>query len=336
MQWIQGFQKDEARLRLKVVDGSGAHTFCDLRDLRSTASERKGARTVQLEGVELNHFIARVPTEFLELWGFKREVPPTHLVYEYTSPAGRLLVPASVVMLGLFSRMSAIGPWLTSASSLDRLAVPGLHNGVPSVTFFPGALTGARERAVTIDRFLWLACFPSSRRAWSSILAHARSGILAVDLPCARIFGSAVGLSRGNTILVTRFHINEVEPTEAPLMLTEHLIGKRFLLSPRGGLTMRPEPLADSEMPQGPDGWQMSDREWSAVSKLLDVRSLASGRARLDEIVLKLGTGQPWDSINKKGDARGYYFRLLRQGRWDMIRQTLLAHRVSSAAMLTA
>lgn len=321
MQWIEGFKRSNGASHLIVVGPTGERTLSTFKQLRSVAPERRGARSVALSEVALDGFKECDPREYLKLVGFEVPVSSCHRVYELSTPTARLLVPGAVMLLGLFTRIWHIAPWLTSAATLDMLAVPTFDDGKHVVTFFPGSLSGGRDSASTQERFLWLTNFPSARRAWSSVAVNACAGRIACDMPKAFIDGSARGLSRGDTVLVTRLHVNVVKPTEQPLASAFAIAGRSFRVSPRTEhvSAMRPDTLSDATLPSHSHGWHLTDEEWAEVSTLLDVRSTATARVRIDEILLKLGTGYSWDDISFKGDARVFYLRLRRQGRWKQI-----------------
>lgn len=329
MQWIEGLEHVHGAPHLVVMNSEAMRRSAPFKQLRSVAPERRGARYVELSCADLMSFKECDPQEYLALAEFQPKVSSAHAVYELQLPTVRLLVPAAVLLLGLLGSMWHLGPWLTSAATLDRLAVPTFDGDKPTVTFFPGSISGGRDKAGTQERFLWLTSFPSARQAWSSVAAHARQGRLAIDLPNACINGSARGLSRGGTLLVTRLHVNEIHPSEAPRAGASLLTGRTFQVSPRAELAAKIScvRLKDDALPPRAEGWHLSDKEWTAVSQLLDIRSVATARPRIDEILIKLGSGRAWDDINRKGDARAYYLRLRRQGRWEQIRQLVVGLR---------
>ncbi|MES1264854.1 MAG: hypothetical protein ABUU24_04280, partial [Variovorax sp.] len=288
MQWIESFERLDGAPHLKVVTQAGARSFTPFRQLRSVAPEARGARYVDLSGISLDAFSEHAPGEFLELLGFDAAVSANHRVYELRTPTARLLIPAAVMMLGIFARIWHLAPWLVSAATLDMLAVPTFSGDRPAVTFFPGSISGGRDGECTQDRFLWLTNFPSARRSWNSVARHVSAGRLGVDMPQAVIHGSARGLSRGDTILVTRLHINRLRPTEKPVPSAASLEGRSFRVSARTDAMsgQRPDTLGDETLPLHAAGSRLTDEEWTAVLGCLDVRSLQTGRSRIDEILL--------------------------------------------------
>lgn len=327
MQWVDGFERLDGTPQLVVVNSAGERRLSAFKQLRSVAPERRGARHVDLSGVRLDAFKECDPQEYLDLLGFEAPVSANHRVYEVATPAARLLLPAAVVLIGLFARICQMAPWLTSAATLDRLAVPSFEGDKPSVTFFPGSVSGGRDKECTQERFLWLTCFPSARETWNSVATNVRAGRLALDRPKAAMNGSVRGLSRGNTILVTRLHVNEIRPAESPVPSAASIAGKTFRVSHRTDIMSRtrPDTLHDESLRPHGAGWHLTDDEWSNVSKMLDVRSVATARSRIDDMLLKLGTGRAWDDVSRKGDARSYYLRLRRQGRWEKVLELLSA-----------
>lgn len=329
MEWIEGFERVGGAPQLVVVSPSGERRFSPFKHLRSAAPTRRGARHVDLAGVALKDLTECDPFEYLNLAGFQAPVSTNHRIHELQLPEVRLLIPAAVLLLGILGSIWHLAPWLTSAATLDRLAVPTFDNDKPAVTFFPGSLSGGRDKDCTQERFLWLTGFPSARQLWNSVARNVASGRLALNMPSASIEGSARGLSRGNTVLVTRLHVNELTPTEPPFPSATDLAGRTFKVSSRTELisAKRPDALADETLRPHSAGWYLTDEEWTQVSALLDVRSVATARSRIDEMLLKLGTGRAWDDVNRKGDARSYYLRLKRQGRWERIRKLLVERR---------
>jgi hypothetical protein len=333
MEWIEGFERVGGAPHLVVVSLNCERRLIPFRHLRSAAPMRRGARYVDLSGVALNDFTECDPYEYLDLAGLDVPVSANHRVYALQLPAVRLLIPAAVLLLGLLASIWHLAPWLSSAATLDRLAVPTFDDDKPTVTFFPGSISGGRDKGCTQERFLWLTGFPSARDTWNSVALNVAAGRLALDMPRASIEGSAKGLSRGGTVLVTRLHVNELTPTEPPFRSATVLAGRTFKFSPRTELISanRPDALADATLRPHGAGWHLTDEEWAQVCSMLDVRSVATARSRIDEMLLKLGTGRAWDDVNRKGDARSYYLRLKRQGRWEQIRNLLVELRTHKA-----
>lgn len=332
MQWIERIERRQGEPHLVVVGPDGERGLRPFKYLRSAAPEPRGAKYVTLSHVALNDFRECDPAEYLALAGFKPSVSSDHRVYELRTASERLLVPASVMMLGVFSRPSQLAQWLCSAAPLNCLAVATFDENEPTLTFSPGAVIGGRDKKCFQERFLWLTGFPSARRAWSSVAINISAKRLAFDMPDACVNGSVRGLSRGDTVLVTRLYIGEVTPTELPLPNATGLAGKRFLVNLRNEncRKMRPDTLLDDALVPNATGWHTTDEEWGRVCELLGSRYPARARPRLDEILLKLGTGRAWDDINGESQARSLYFRLRHQGRWALIRERLVAYRTST------
>lgn len=333
MQWIDGFERADGMPHLAVLSATGERELRPFKHLRSAAPKRAGSRNVSLSQVRLEAFEECSPQEYLELAGFPASASPNHRVYALLTPEARLLVPAAVMMLALFPGLSHIAPYILSAASLDRLAVPSFEDDTATVTFFPGSMSRARDIACTQERFLWLTGFSSARRTWNSVSRNAGSGLLAIDMPKALADGSAHGLSRGDIVLVNRLHLSILVPTEPPLAGSSLIAGRPFEVGgshTERGTAMRHDTLVDL-LPRHSAGTHLTDGEWNKVRALLGARTTTAARRNLDEILLKLISGRSWDDINRKADARNFYFRLQRLGRWDGIRELLIAERTFSA-----
>lgn len=328
MQWVEGFTEHEGVPHLVCVRPTGERHLRPFRELRSAAPERTGNRVVNLSDCPLSSFRECPPQELLALAGFSPSVSEDHRVYELITPSARLLVPAAAIWLTLFPRIGHYARWLLSAASLDRLAVPTFSKGRAEVTFYPSAIgTGYDPQ----ERFLWMTGFPSARNTWRSVSESAKAGKIEVKLPHAMFTGSARGMSRGDTLLVTQFSMTKVTPTESPMPTATTLAGRSFELIAHGNRFQTAKQLItfDKSLTEGQSGWNLSDKEWDLIAPHLAVRE--STRNRINEVFVKMGSGKSWDSISKKTDARAYYLRMRRQGRWETIRDLIAESRKISA-----
>ncbi len=324
MQWIEGFREHDGVPHLVCVRPSGERHLRPLRQLRSAAPERTGSRIVQLSDCALSEFKECSPQEFLALGGFSPSVSENHRVYELNTPSVRMLVPASAIWLTLFPRIGHYARWLLTAASLDRLAVPTYSKGRSEITFYPAAIgTGYDPQ----ERFLWMTGFPSARNTWRSVSESAKAGKIEVQLPHALFTGSARGMSRGDTLLVTQFFMNSVTPTESPMPTAAILAGRTFEILSHGNRFQEARQLitVDKALTKGESGWNLSDKEWDLVAPHLVVRQ--NTRKKVNEVFVKMGSGKSWDSINLNQDARAYYLRMRRQGRWETIRDVIASAR---------
>lgn len=276
------------------------------------------------------------PDEYLQGIGMVGAIQDGQDVYELVAEGHRYLVPASVLLQGLIRMTARFSHVLFHPLGRDLYFLPTCKAGEVYVDVKAGVLPDARRTAQTNDRLVWLTCYPTARRFWDSVYANAAHGRLSVDLPAARVHVRLKGSAKRHLTLVDWMTVATLEPQEAPSMFEREIVVRTFTFdlshqqTPKGHGRRR---QTLEGLPEGEDGWQLSDDEWQQVSTLLDRRRTYGprhfARHSLSLVLEKFGKGLSWKDFEPRIPA--YYRKLRLSGKWELVLSTLRTVRTESA-----
>lgn len=262
--------------------------------------------------------------------------------YKFTDENQTFIIPIGVTMCSLFRPFPGMSRFLLSPQGLENLVLPSENISKPTIQFYGGARgnTGIQpDKAEGILNSLsWMYCFPSARRAWNSVLEHARQGHLDMALPIGSFLFSGRGLPVGDEILITELQVKLLETIEEPFPAfsahTKVIEFQRILHSERrmtGG--SKKEHALQSRA--GDDGFQLTDEEWQQLMPLVERASNIprqfSLRDVINGILLKLTHGIPWSEVPGLPFSNSLlprtYSRMQKDGRWETVMNCLKQQR---------
>lgn len=307
MQWVDGFERSQqgqlvARLRSKeevfYIDSVG--------DLAVKGIARNDGVTGKAFTSNFTDWTPASAERYLA--GFEALPSHTnrHTVFSLRHGRTEFLVPALVLLRGIFPHIPSAFEYLFTAHSLESLCVPLERNGHWTVAMpdFRGYHRG-RFRPATVESLTWASLFPSAHQLWTSVYGHCCNGRINLDLPKANVRILSHGIRVGAVVHVTALDITAVEALEPPF---EYASGASpsFLWN-RNATPLAPNPNAYYEQGNpAPEASEVSitDDEWTVLGPLLSKPSTARGRknrdsrrAIADGLLLRLATGRLWADI---------------------------------------
>jgi hypothetical protein len=331
MQWIERIVEDAGHLRPLYVDAFGMRTVGSMRHSRLP---RRGYLAARITDASLAAMAPVDPREYLDAIGVTATVPGGHEVFGLPHEGRVIHIPAVVLLSSLFGRMSAIGDRLLQAASLDQVATPCFDDGKLRVKFHrKSRLTQDSETACVQARFVWLTCYPSAKRTWSSVYAYASQGKLSLRLPAATLSASVAGHRTSDAVYATSVSISSLVPTETALPFAQTHAPRQFGFQPhsqshanklakfRASGAPRPG-ITRAELPLGPKGWAMTAHEWAVARQLLKqagYESPTSVQGTIDVALEKLGAGQPWSTMGPRWrSVQTVYQHWRARGQWQV------------------
>jgi hypothetical protein len=200
--WVDGWVQERTSFVLEAVHGSGNSwtrnrvplaqardvLVCDL-NAQAFGRLRTGSR--RLEEVQLGRLQKLVSPGDI----FPRQLavlrPTRHDVFVWEGEAGRLYLPALLLIRLLWLWSPQMAQAVLQPSSVDALIAPATAAGDMRVA---SRLVSPDRPAGVLRRIAWLAQANDARRSWGSVLASARAGRLSLSLPEATLSAWAWGV----------------------------------------------------------------------------------------------------------------------------------------------
>ena len=276
---------------------------------------------------------------YLEAVGFRPTVSNGQAVFVLRDGRQTFYIPTAVILQGLVRMTQRLAHVLLSPVGRDTFWRPILlDDNTVGIEAKSGLLiTGLRRTAQQDDRLIWFSCYPSARRAWDSVYAHALDGRLDIDLPSAEVTATLTGLNKRRVQCVTWMTVRTLRPLEKPTLFSPQLKNKTFIFD----LTHRQIPKGQGRkvhrldtLPKGPLGWRLTDQEWEAVREVMDgfhtsgPRTFARGT--LEDVLEKFGEGKSFKAYPAR--VSKYYRQLRITGKWPRIESKLRHIRRESRA----
>jgi hypothetical protein len=314
MQWMHRFEIIGGRPTPIYIDESGAESsgrFADLRD--SFPGGRPGTNYLTSD-LHLRTLRPASPDVYPNAFGFKNSLPSRHTIFEFDLDGRRFHVPAGVLIIAIIGTVARLAEELLNVGALSSLVIPVVSGNEIRVGFHRRhyLMPPIRAQLRQQNRFLWLTCFPSGRRLWSSIGQQAHLGKLHLELPEASFSGSIRAVRKGDTFYVTSMSVRSLTPHEPALPFTRGLLPAEiefnaFLESRAEHIRtvhsrkiQRSTSTRDLGFPPGPAGWALTDAEWGQLMVELKLRGYPGVRHSLksvNAIIEKYTTGQPWKNF---------------------------------------
>lgn len=346
MKWVSGYTRDGGgQLLVRVQSALGSEALCTLPEL-SADLEVEGARPLRRMSLDLSTGVAASTTEYMTLLGLEGLSVDGQPVYEFLGAGRRLLVPAQLLVLATVGSQKQLRRELLSPEGPDALMTPMVRSGRLSME-----PTAFRSRSYDLQpqwngpRLEWIQCYPSVRRAWTSVHFNALHGRMNMSPIAATCEVNVRGIrAKDGTFLVTSLKLTEATPNEVPFEFARGLVASTYLFDtkklverPNGGkgrAVRKEEGLTNVSW-----AGAMSDDQWAAVQPLLasflkldrkdfgrparkyEVRDL------VDVMLAKSILGVPWPQAHPEErrvrTAIEMFYRLTKAGVWDQAVQTL-------------
>jgi hypothetical protein len=329
--WLQSVERVNGRLQGRLISVGGAIQWINVQ----SAWQFKvpvPVRTRVSAVTNLHEWEVADIAEYLNLAGLDAGMAGGHAIYVFYYEGLRFLVPSILVHKALFRPNATAFEYLYRPSGLDLLLAPVSGADTMTVRVLPRRMRQHYPLGATsFARLRWLYCFPSAREAWDSVYSNAIRGNIEVAMPRIRANVAMTGVLSGGTVLVSTLTIKSFEPAESPFSWAGEQ-PSQFDFSSDTGDVAPFLTLKNTAIVQGPNGWALSDSEWSNIKHLFPVGSkLHSGdraRSLVSTILSKLGSGSGWKAANASlGTTAGvssFYQNCTKSGRWDTVEKILI------------
>lgn len=217
VEWLNGFEIHESDLFADLITSDGDERLSSFGHLRVRGTPQDGRKARRAFTTRFSDW-TRVPTaRYTDFFDELKRASGAHAVYSFREGRCEYLVPALVLLRGLFPLIPEGFEYAFSPRVLEVLCFPVERNGHWSVVMpnFTGVYR-ARFRRPTIEALTWASLFPSGKRAWRSVYAHAKLGNVDVDLPAVSVSVLVYGHRKGQTVHATELIVNALEVHEAP------------------------------------------------------------------------------------------------------------------------
>jgi len=311
-----------------VITCNGGEQLSSLGELRARGIPQGGAKAKRAFVTNFGDWTTVPTARYTDVFDELTGASSSHAVYAFRQGGCEYLVPALVLLRGLFPLIPDGFEYAFFPRGLEVLCLPVGRNGHWSVVLpnFTGVYR-ARFRRPTVEALSWASLFPSGKRAWRSVYAHASLGKVDVDLPDASVSVLVYGHRIGRTVRVTELIVNALEVHEAPFAYVSSVATSftfNWLSTP---LTATPNAFFEQVDTQHKHAHlKLSDEEWEAVRKYVEVVPPSRGRiprdgARdvADGLLVRALTNCPWQDIPVpiSGEALTQHWRRWREdGRW--------------------
>lgn len=342
--WLQSIERRNGLMKARLIKDDGNLEWIDLEatwevDIPVAGVSRISAKTC------FSHWQLVDASEYLSVMDIDTDPAANrHQVFQVDYNGLCLVVPAILVIKALFRPSATVFEYLFRPSGIDMLLAPTHSNGSVSVVLIPQRLRQhVPVRDSSFERLRWLYCFPSARAAFNSVYTHATSGAVGVTLPNAEVDIRLKGRMTGNKIFASSLHVKQCAPLEASF----DWAGRQpqdFRLIGRAVSEHLNTILTDSDLIEGPVGWELSNEEWARIEHLFPsgprLRSGSQARAFIGAIFRKLGTGVGWASVNSEfgttSAVSSFYRNCLRSKKWDKVIMTIMEMREQTSPIADA
>lgn len=338
MKWTERIEEIEGRHVPILVDKAGERRIGRPGEIRFLLPDR-GRKLGRIEDVDLAGLERVDARPYLDALGLHDVSVDGQHVYALVHGGQEIHIPASLLLTTVLGRPSIFGDLLLSPAGLERGLMPILGNGQPRVVLpRRRGMSNGGDRHIQ-ERLLWLSCFPSARRMWTSVYRHARQGSLGLTPANARVDATFSGLKPGNIIFATNLNLRSLTPTEQPLPFASSMRDRVFdlemgtsksyenLRSFKENAALHPAAKEVFDVPSVNGRWCMNEVEWAEVLRVLAVqgfRCAAKTKATMDAALKKWGTGVHWHAL--EGDAHqieNTYRVWKMRGKWDILKEVL-------------
>lgn len=331
MHWVDSIGWDGGNYRVIAVNAQGDKEGLPVSALHNIEFARSsGARRIRVV-TDFETWKQVSPADYLAGMGFPKDMKSGQTVYEFEVAGKVFLIPAVVLMKGMFRPLRGMAYHLFRPQGLENAVIAALKGAEPLVGFFCAPQNDfgfIPERAQSIlEALSWMYCFASARRMWDSILQWARVGTLGIDLPQGQARLVLRTSPYENKWLVTDLTVVAVQTSESPYVFADKHpqfieFHKAVNMVPHGRTKPPKQLLA---LPSRKGNWNLSNKEWAIVEGIVSSRKSFKycPRKIVDCILYKFGQGVAWKNLAygklNKPVVTAAYQRMLKDGRWDAL-----------------
>lgn len=331
MFWIEGVARSTSGLILETITPSVGREHRDTRELWQLLNLAE-ATTIQVT-TSCAKWQRESGKPFWEKLDIQDQNPKDcQGIFSIAVGATPYLIPASVLIQAMMRPLQKIHQFLFKPQGLESFCTPLLGTDKPNlgINLSTRELFDGHNRMPTwfTGVYSWMSCFPSANRMWASVYNSANCGRLDIELPQALLTMALTSVKHGEVNLVTKILISSIEADEPPFTFASKHTSKIELLS-----TSKPNQRAINQhrfeiLPRG-EVWQLSDKEWHAISVAMPHSNgnKYAMREIIDLILVKLGTGCPWRRLHFGNlnfpIVQNTYHRLTKNGNWEKVKETL-------------
>ena len=305
-EWLDGFETAAGRLCAVIRTSAGSRQTSDMGSLCTDGVPAGGVPPRKAFATNFEDWERDSTARYLSPFALTGVATDAHEIYRFRIGRLECLVPALVVLRGLFPLIPDALAYAFTPRPLEALCIPlsrACHWTV-AMPNFTGLFRG-RFRRPTLESLTWATVFPSARQTWQSVFRAASEGRMAVDLPKASARILLYGVRLGNVVHVTDMKVSSILAQEAPLDLAAGV-------SPSFLMCTNTEPLAPDanayyeykEPNPAAEAVRLTDDEWDRVRAFCERPEAPKGRRRrdmprdiADALVIRAATLLPWTEI---------------------------------------
>ena len=337
--WLDGFEVEAGQLKARLRSGGVMYQSEHLADLRDRGVPN-GGRKIRRAFDTCFQDWTQVP-ESRYLSAFKElgtSAVGHHTVFSLRCGRSELLVPALVLLRGLFPVVAQALAYAFTPRPLEALCIPITRGGhwtvwTPNLT----GLYNARFRRPSVEALTWASLYPTARRTWHSVYLAALEGRMSLDLPDATARVVPYGVRVGSTVHVTRLLVNALLAHDSALAFAA--AASRSFVFMTNSEPLAPGPNAYYETHEASEAtrYRLSDEEWAQVKPFLERPAAARGRCArhavrdvADGLAIREATCLPWADIPVPIAANalaGHAQEWRADGRFDRLVELLQASR---------
>jgi hypothetical protein len=347
MEWIQGVEWTPSQVFLKTINKDYQKTYhpiCNLKKVFSNDIQgvKENIGTVFSNWRRLTANEINILSKQLRFDSIKSD----HAHFSFFVNGKKYIVPAGVLICGIFRPFSGISKYLFSPQGLDDLCMPYGNCISPKMMFFLNSRysTGIQVEAAQgiLNSLSWMHCFPSALQMWNSVLDYSKKGQLDLNLPSASITCFANGrLLESGDVMVSELRIRLLESFEMPFEhFSKHsrvIEFERILHKINSDKKKKLHPK-DLSIPLRGGQYKLTDSEWDVLQGDMiqrNVNGVAHNCRRIIDMQLeKLSQGLTWKSVaSKESDlyvCHNYLKKWKADGRWRVLIDTLTKLRNSA------
>jgi hypothetical protein len=322
----------------RIQSAVGQEDLSSLADLSADLG-LEGVRTLRRMSLSLGQRTRVETSDYLVMLGYRGLSAEGQSVYEFQTSAGRLWIPAQLLALATVGSQKPLRLELLSPEGPCSLmtAVVGPDGLEMRPTLF-------RNRSLDLQprwhapRLEWIQCYPSVRRAWSSVYVNALEGRMEISAIAATCEVNVRGIRADDgAFLVTSLKITQATPDEEPFEFAQGLAASTFLfdskkLIPRPPGRRARAPRSEAGLEGVPWTGAMNDGQWAAVEPLLaaflklDRKDFGRPKRKyelrqlIDAMLEKNIRGVPWAKAHPDAKcattATELFYRLAKDGVW--------------------
>ena len=307
IEWLENFETQGGVLVANIVTEHGREQVTELGILRNRGVPSTSEKARQRAFTTSFSDWSPVPaSRYLAEFGGLKGCGEAHTVFSFHFGRYEYLVPALVLMRGLFPLIPEAFAYAFTPRRLESLCIPTERNGHWTVLMpdFKG-LYNARFRRPTVEALTWASLFPSARSTWQSAFKGAMTGQMRLELPHATVRLLTYGPRRGKTVHVTALVVNALLAHEAPFEFVDKASPSFVLNTNAASLSLSPNAYYEQhDTTDDYANYRLTDAEWQQVSAFCQREKAPRGRMPRDDardiadgLLMHVATSLPWHEI---------------------------------------